>query len=247
MDHMQCRSYLPKVGAYRPPADTQKPIVNTVHRGDKDVSKKRIMGIIVSCPLLCLIFSSILIRAQYPLPSNPDFASALWVARSEGINKIATTDASPLLQIPDVKNVRAITVDAQRGILWAYIQNRLWAFHFNGKPAFSISLSPYGDNGNSEEVALSANSQNGSVWLGVKKSLHHFGPQGQWLNIHTLSEPVRALAWDPTTSCLWVGTQRKVTALDNTGRLCKAINLGTHPDVQDLTVDAASGDLWVAM
>jgi RHS repeat-associated protein len=211
------------------------------------VSKKQIMGIIVSCPLLCLIFSSLLIRAQDPLPPNPDFASALWVARSEGINKVATHDASPLLQIPGLKNVRAITVDEQHGILWAYIQNTLWAYQFNGKPAFSIPLTPHGDKGDSKEVALSANPKNGSVWLGVKKSLYHFGPHGQWLNIHSLSEPVQALAWDPTTSCLWVGTQKTVTALDNTGRLCNVINLGKHPEVQDLAVDPDSGDLWVAM
>ena len=211
------------------------------------MSKKQILGIIVSCSLLCLIFSSLLLRAQHPLSPNPDFVAALWVARSEAINKIATADASALLQIADVKNVRAVTVDEQRGVLWAYIQNTLWVYRFNGKPAFSIPLTPHGDNGNGKEVALTANPKNGSVWLGVKKSLYHFGPQGQWLSSHTLPEPVQALSWDPTTSCLWVGTQKTVTAFNDTGSLCKVIDLGAHPDVQDLTVDPASGDLWVAM
>ena len=211
------------------------------------MSKKQILGIIVSCSLLCLIFSSLLLRAQYPLPANPEFATALWIAKADGINKIATADGSALLQIADVKNIRAVTVDEQHGLLWAYIQNTLWAYHFNGKPAFSVPLTPHGDNGNSKEVALSTNPQNGSVWLGVKKSLYHFGPQGQWLSIHTLPEPVQALSWDPTTFCLWVGTQKTVTALNDTGSLCKVINLGAHPDVQDLAVDPATGDLWVAM
>ena len=132
-------------------------------------------------------------------------------------------------------------------LLWAYIQNTLWAYRFSGKPAFTIPLTPHGDNGNDKEVALRANPQNGSVWLGVKKSLYHFGPQGQWLGIHTLPEPVQALAWDPATSCLWVGTKKTVTAFNDTGSLCKIIDLGAHPDVQDLAVDPVSGDLWVAM
>jgi RHS repeat-associated protein len=211
------------------------------------VSKKQIQGIFVSCSLLCLIFSSLLLRAQHPPSPNPDFAAALWVAKADGINKIATADATALLQIADVKNVRAVAVDEQRGVLWAYIQNTLWAYRFDGKPAFSIPLTPHGDNGNGKEVALSANPKNGSVWLGVKKSLFHFGPQGQWLSIHTLSEPVQALSWDPATSCLWVGTQKTVAAFNNIGSLCKVIDLGAYPDVQDLTVDPATGDLWVAM
>jgi len=97
------------------------------------------------------------------------------------------------------------------------------------------------------EVLLSTNPKNGTVWLGVKKSLYHFGPQGEWLSVHTLSAHVRALAWDPTTSCLWVGTQKTVNALHDTGSSCKVIDLGPHADVQDIAVDPDSGDLWVAM
>ena len=81
----------------------------------------------------------------------------------------------------------------------------------------------------------------------MKKSLYHFGPHGQWLSSHTLPEPAQALSWDPTTSCLWVGTQKTITAFHDTGSLCKVIDLGAHADLQDLTVDPATGDLWVAM
>ena len=211
------------------------------------MSKKQILGFLLSFPLLCLVLSSLLLRAQDSLHPNPDFANALWLAKSDGIDKIATADASALLEIVDVKNVRAIAVDEQRGVLWAYIQNTLWAYRFNGEPALSIALTPPGDNGNGKDVALSTNPENGTVWLGVKKSLYHFGPQGEWLSVHTLSEPVRALSWDPTSSCLWVGTQKTVNALHDMGHSCKTIDLGPHPDVQDIAVDPDSGDLWVAM
>ena len=211
------------------------------------MSKKQILGIIVSLSLLCIVLSSLLIRAQHPLLPNPEFANALWIAKLDGISKIATTDAATLLHIANVTNVRAVAVDEQRGLLWAYIQNTLWAYRFNGEPSLSIPLDPHGDNSNHKDVALNVNPNNGTIWLGVKKALYHFGPQGEWLSIHTLSEQIRALSWDPTTSCLWVGTQKTVSALQNTGDTCKVIDLGHHPDVQDIVVDPDSGDLWVAM
>jgi ligand-binding sensor domain-containing protein len=247
MDHMRCRSSLPKIGAHCLPVESRKLINNIVHRGDEDVRKKQILRLIVSFSILCLVLSSLLLLAQHPLPPNPDFANALWVAKSDEIQKIATTDASALLQIGELKNVRAVAVDDQRGVLWAYVQNTLWAYRFNGKPAFSVPLTPHGDNGHNKEVALSVNPKNGTIWLGVKKFLYHFGPQGEWLGIHTLPDPVQALSWDPTTSCVWVGTQKTVTALHDTGNLCKVVDLGPRPDVQDLAVDPDSGDLWVAM
>jgi RHS repeat-associated protein len=211
------------------------------------VRKQQIFGTIVTFSVLCLVLSTLLLRAQHsPLP-NPDFADALWVAQADGIRKIATTDASSLLHIANLKHVRAVAVDEPRGVLWAYIQNTLWAYRLNGEPALSIPLTPHGDNGNGQDVTLSVNADNGTVWLGVKKSLYHLDTQGQWLSVHTLADHVRASSWDPTTACLWVGTQKIVKALHDTGSTCKAIDLGPHPDVQDITVDPDSGGLWVVM
>jgi hypothetical protein len=211
------------------------------------VSKKQFLGIVVSLSLLGIVLSSLLIRAQHPIPVNPDFVAALWIAQSDGIRRIATADASDLLHIGDLKHVRAIAVDDQRGVLWAYIHNTLWAYNFNGEPAFSLPLPPLGDHGNHPHVALSANSKDGTVWLGVRKALFHIGTQGEWLSVHTLPDHVRALSWDPTTTCLWVGTQTTVYALNNTGGLCRMLSLGAHPNVQDIAIDPDSGDIWVAL
>src|SRR5687767_14781526 len=106
----------------------------------------------MSFPILCLVLSSLLLLAQHPLLPNPDFVNALWVAKSDEIHKIATTETSTLLQMGELKNVRAVAVDDQRGVLWAYVQNTLWAYRFNGKPAFNVPLTPHGDNGNNKEV-----------------------------------------------------------------------------------------------
>jgi hypothetical protein len=141
------------------------------------VRKQRLFGVIVTFSVLCLVLSTLLLRAQHsPLP-NPDFADALWVAQSDGIRKIATTDASSLLHIANLKHVRAVAVDEPRGVLWAYIQNTLRAYRVNGEPVRSIPLTPHGDNGNGEDVALSVNADNGTVWLAVKKSLSTLTPK----------------------------------------------------------------------
>jgi hypothetical protein len=54
-------------------------------------------------------------------------------------------------------------------VLWAYIQNTLRAYRLNGEPALGIPLTPHGDHGYSQDVALSVNADNGTVWLGVKR------------------------------------------------------------------------------
>jgi hypothetical protein len=118
------------------------------------VRTKPLIGIIVSCSILCLVLSSLLLRAQDPLPPNPDFVDAVWVAHSDGIRKVSATDATMLLTIADAQNARAIAVDGPHGVLWAYRANAVWAYSFDGKALVSIPLGQQGDNGNSQDVAL---------------------------------------------------------------------------------------------
>jgi hypothetical protein len=63
------------------------------------VRKQHILGIILSFPVLCLVLSSLWLRAQHPPLPNRDFTDALWIARSHGIDKLATADARALLHI----------------------------------------------------------------------------------------------------------------------------------------------------
>jgi hypothetical protein len=166
------------------------------------------------------------------------------MAHSDGIRKVSATDATVLLTIADAQNARAVTVDGPHGVLWAYRANTVSAYGFDGKPLISIRLDPHSDNGNSQDVALGVNPNNGTVWLGLKKFLYHFSARGEWLSVHTLPGEVRALAWDATTSCLWVGTKESVSAIDDAGAMCGTRDLGSHLDVQGLAVDADSGELW---
>ncbi|MBI2877240.1 MAG: hypothetical protein HYY20_10190 [Candidatus Tectomicrobia bacterium] len=191
-------------------------------------------------------------HAQPPSLFRPDYVDALWVAEAEGILKIAAADATILLEITDLQNVRAVALDERRGVLWAYGQGSLRAYGFNGELLFNLPLPPPDDDRDKEEddsghAALAANSNSGAVWLGLGKLLYHFDAQGRWLTTLTLSAQVRSLSLDPASSRLWVATRKGVSAHDETGAAVKVLDLGPHPEVQDLLLDAGAGRLWVAL
>jgi hypothetical protein len=127
---------------------------HTVQSGDEDVRTKHLIGITVSLSVLCLVLSSLWLRAQAPLSPNPDSVDALWVAHSDGLRKVSATDGTMLLDMAEAQDARAVAVDGQRGVLWAYRASALWAYRFNGTPVISIRLAQQGDNGNSQDVAL---------------------------------------------------------------------------------------------
>ncbi|MBI4334832.1 MAG: hypothetical protein HY673_26555 [Chloroflexi bacterium] len=74
--------------------------------------------------VLCIFLSCFPIHAQETLPPRPDYVNALWIAQSDGILKLATVDATVLLEIPEARNMRTLAVDEHRGVLWAYGQAR---------------------------------------------------------------------------------------------------------------------------
>jgi RHS repeat-associated protein len=208
---------------------------------------KPFVGIVMVVSTLCLVISSLWLRAQHPLSPHPDFADALWLAHADGIRKIAPEDATVLFTVTDAKDVWALAVDAPRGVLWAYGRHTLSAYRLNGQPFISVPLTPSTSSGNSKDVSLSVNPDDGSVWLGVKKFLYHFDAHGQWLRVHSLPEPIQALAWDPARACLWVGTKERVQALDDTGALCATLGVGAQANVRALAVDATAGTVWVGL
>jgi hypothetical protein len=79
---------------------------------------------------------SVIAQATPPAPAavptaNPDFVDAVWVAK-DTIVKLAAATGSRLLELTDIKNARALALDAQRGVVWAYGHRNLHAYQFNG-------------------------------------------------------------------------------------------------------------------
>jgi hypothetical protein len=81
---------------------------------------------------LAAILLTTLSRAAGPA-LNPDFTDALWIAESERVLKVARAEGSVLFEIPQAGVVTALGVDVERGILWAYGQNTLYACDFSGQ------------------------------------------------------------------------------------------------------------------
>lgn len=167
---------------------------------------KRIVGalaLLVASLVTVILFSSLSngpTRAQQTLAPRSDYVNALWVAGSDGIVKLATADGTILFEIPEAEDVRAVAVDAQRGILWAYSQGTLYAYSFNGTLLRSVPVFPDDDNDDDDDddeddahIALTLNSQDGTVWLGVHKTVFHFDAQGRLLTTIALPDNVQAL------------------------------------------------------
>jgi hypothetical protein len=204
------------------------------------------------------------LSASDSLTADPDSVEALWVAK-DTILKRAAADGSHRLEIPDVQNIRALAIDSQRGVLWAYGHYMLRAYLFEGTllrsvPVFSSGNGEDDDDRNcavgaeddcaegDEHVALAVNATNGTVWLGTNTTLRHFSSQGEVLATLALPYQIQALAFDRTRARLWVGTTESVSAYNDAGRVVQTINLGANPYVQDLALrDAVSGELWVAL
>lgn len=186
-----------------------------------------------------------------PTPGDVEFVPALWVAK-DTILKVAADTGALLLEILEAQNVRVVAVDAPRSLLWAFGHHTLSAYRFNGTLVHHMAIPPPDDEEHAAHgdgpVALTVHPGDGTVWLGLHKTLYHFTSEGTFLTRVHLPHNIQALALDPTRSWVWAGTQKGVNAYDDAGREVQRLPLGHNPQVQDLALhDADSGEIWVAL
>ena len=183
------------------------------------------------------------------LTPTPHFSDALWLAHKDRLLKIDLSEGSLLLTVPTVKNLRTLAVDSRRGLVWAYGKKHLFAFAFDGELRLSIPVSIADTagpkQGDKRHLDLVVNSNSGTVWLGLSRSLCQFDSAGDLLNVLLLPEKVEALALDPVTDLLWVATRRMLLSYEESGGPVQVLELEERPKIEDLAIDAASGDLWV--
>ncbi len=94
---------------------------------------------------------------------------------------------------------------------------------------------------------LAINTKDGSAWLAINKSLFRYSPQGLLLNTISLTGKAQALSFDQTRQLLWAATKTTLTAYGVQGTPVRAIALGANVYVEDISVQARSGDVWVAL
>lgn len=214
------------------------------------LSSPRALALAAGCVAL---FAQTLLSSAAP---REDYLNALWIAESHGVLKVATATGKVLFEIREGRNLRAVTVDERRGVLWAYGGGKLYAYGFNGGHRLTVIVPPpyegtaEKDNEDEEDehhLALSADATDGSVWLGVQKSLYHFSSTGERLATLTLEHPVQAFALDTARGQLWVATKKYLVAYGRDGQKANTLNLPRKDsDLRDIAYDASLDQLWVA-
>ena len=206
------------------------------------------------------------------MSTGPEFVDALWVAKDKGLLKLDVSDASTLLEIADIGDVRAVDIDDRRGLVWAFSKGRLLGLTFGGEVLFAVPEhhedrrehdrdndddddDEYDDDEDRDgshfklrrkkPFGLQVNSNTGTVWLGLERLLHQFDSQANWVRSLTLPDKGQALALDELTSFLWVAIGGALLCYDETGTLVHFIELGRKARVEDIDVDPDSGDIWV--
>ena len=170
----------------------------------------------------------------------------LWVASEDALNKFAIDDGRKLAQPANSKKRLRLAIDPTRKTLWAYGSSKLFAYNQSGQQQLSSSV-PAPNTDERKDAALAVNSSDGSVWLAIKKSLHHYSLQGQRIKTVQLNNDAVGLSFDPVTGKLWAATTNSVRPYDYQSVAGAALALGSNPKVKAIAVDRANGAVWVAL
>jgi RHS repeat-associated protein len=191
---------------------------------------------------------------------DADAAGAVWIADARGLLKLDAVRADLVLEVAGAPGTRALAVDRDAGVLWAYGGGELRAFDLGGRALFAVPVAPappaLADGGIAAVAAgarpttmgaVAAVAGAGVVWVADGARLLAFDETGQAVRSLSLGAPVRGLALDVERGLLWAATAGRVVAYgsgDGYERL--ELALGERPDVVGIAADAMTGSVWVA-
>jgi hypothetical protein len=178
---------------------------------------------------------------------DADPSGAVWIADARGVIKLDSRRARVLLEVREAPGTRALAVDREAGVLWAYSPGDLRAFDLSGRPLFAVPVPAGGGDGGRTAARPAAVAAGGSIWLADGRRLSAYDAAGQRLWSSTLAAPAVGLAVDASRGLLWVATAERVAAYgadDGYERL--ELALGERPQVVGITADPLSGAQWVA-
>ena len=106
-------------------------------------------GLILLLSAVCLLLTFFVLSTTWA--QDPGNLDSLWVAAGKAIVKVDVSDGSVLLQIHASRNIRAVAVDNQREILWAFDGRELSAFKFEGDLQLNVPVDQENDDGDDDD------------------------------------------------------------------------------------------------
>lgn len=185
---------------------------------------------------------------------------AVWLGSATSIEQFREDRGSPKIDIPH--QVRALAVDDRSLLLWAYGDQTLSVYDFEGNPGYqvsfvvpeaasSISAAQLGCqapvSSSRTAAAMAVDSVQGDVWISDNNKLVRLSSAGRLLMAKQLPQAVSALSFDTSTSTLWVATCGVVAQFDRAGEVVSKptpISKGSY--ISAVEVDSKQGLVWSA-
>lgn len=188
------------------------------------------------------LLSAFVALSLFLVPVYAYSASALWIAESKGVIKVATSDGAILFEIPDAKGVEGVAVDNANGQVWTYGDERLKAYSANG--VIEINERHASLPNKDKPVDMLADSE--GVWLAIDKELFRFDTQGKLQKSIRFKHKISTLTLDTMRNRLWLAVPGTVFILDSQGRDLKRFR--THfVAIEQLEYDASLDQAWVVV
>ncbi|HEY3487024.1 MAG TPA: hypothetical protein VGL10_03065, partial [Gammaproteobacteria bacterium] len=169
-------------------------------------------------------------------------ATALWIAESKGVIKVATADGAILFEIPDAKGIDSVAIDSSNSRVWTWGNQRLKAYSANGLLQINERHHSLPDNGKPVDMLADTT----GVWLAIDKELFRFDTQGKLKKSLKFKQDIRTLTLDTQRNRLWVAVPGKVFILDSAGRDLKDFHT-FFLEINQLEYDSSLDQTWVAV
>lgn len=195
---------------------------------------ERIFSLLVSC--------SLVVSAVAAQPAPP--ADTVWIAEADGALRIAAVDGTPLVEISDLRQVRAAAVDLLADSVWLLAGGDLYRYDFLGECQLEVRLgapdTPHAD--------LAVHPTRGDVWAAVGNELWHVDSALDTGPSLAFTASIRALAYELGSDTLWVATDRSLETLGPDSEVpIPVVQLPPDARVRDLALDSVGGRVWLAL
>ncbi len=177
--------------------------------------------------------------------ATPD--NALWVAKKDGILKVATNDGSLLLEIRDADKFRAVAVDKKNLKVWSLSKKELSAYNFQGAKLLSTELPSVIKSASDDEGLLEVDGLTGNIILANKKYLLIFDNQGNLKNQVELDKKIISISLDESRGHIYVATKNSVKTYSSSDATeIKVIYEDPRRKIESIAYNLTLDEVWIA-